>query len=86
MDFCWWQHEPFESKEAAIQKGTDIHSETMIVKRVVERRLVGDTVSVWKLRGQVHDLEVLLAAYRNGTLKKKYKSEFLKNDGLENET
>ena len=64
-------HEPFESKEAAIQKGTDIHSETMIVKRVVERRLVGDTDIGLELRGQVHDLEVLLAAYRNGTLKEK---------------
>ena len=71
-------HEPFESKEAAIQKGTDIHSETMIVKRVVERRLVGDTDIGLELRGQVHDLEVLLAAYRNGTLKEKYKSESLK--------
>ena len=64
-------HEPFESKEAAIQKGTDIHSETMIVKRVVERRLVGDTDIGLELRGQVHDLEVLLAAYRNGKLKEK---------------
>ena len=64
-------HEPFESKEAAIQKGTDIHSETMIVKRVVERRLVGDTDIGLELRGQVNDLEVLLAAYRNGTLKEK---------------
>ena len=43
----------------------------MIVKRVVERRLVGDTDIGLELRGQVHDLEVLLAAYRNGTLKEK---------------
>ena len=37
-------HEPFESTEAAIEKESDIHSEMMIVKRVLERRLVGRCV------------------------------------------
>src|SRR5699024_3864874 len=35
--------EPFEARERAIEVESDIYSESMIVARVVERRLVGDT-------------------------------------------
>ena len=59
-------HEPFESKEAAVEKGSDIHSDYMVVKRVAERRLVGNTDIGTELKEQVADLESLLAAYRSG--------------------
>ena len=61
-------HEPFESTEAAIQKESDIHSDYMVVKRVMERRLVGDTDTGKDLKEQVADLEQLLAAYRSGEI------------------
>ena len=61
-------HEPFESTEAAIQKESDIHSDYMVVKRVLERRLVGDTDIGKELKEQVADLERLLAAYRSGEI------------------
>ena len=61
-------HEPFESTEAAIKKENDIHSETVVVKRVNERRLVGDTDAGRKLKEQIKDLEWLLASYRNGQI------------------
>lgn len=61
-------HEPFESTEAAIQKESDIHSDYMVVKRVMERRLVGDTDIGNDLKEQVADLERLLAAYRSGEI------------------
>ncbi|MGC4019182.1 MAG: fructose-1,6-bisphosphatase [Muricomes sp.] len=61
-------HEPFESMEAAIQKESDIHSEYMVVKRVVQRRRVGDTDVGNELKEQVTDLERLLAAYRSGEI------------------
>ena len=64
-------HEPFESTEAAIQKESDIHSDYMVVKRVVKRRLVGDTDVGKELKGQVTDLERLLGAYRSGEIKEK---------------
>ncbi len=64
-------HEPFESTEAAIKRESDIHSESMIIKRVMERRLVGDTDAGKELREQIADLEVLLAAYRSGDIKEK---------------
>ena len=61
-------HEPFVSTEDAIEKEIDIHSETMVVKRVLERRLVGDTDIGQELKAQVEDLELLLEAYRNGQI------------------
>ena len=64
-------HEPFESKEAAIENETDIHSERMVIRRVMHRRLVGDTDAGKELREQIEELEVLLAAYRSGEIKEK---------------
>lgn len=61
-------HEPFESTEAAIEKESDIHSDSIVVKRVVERKLVGDTDVGTDLKEQIHDLEILLAAYRSGRI------------------
>ena len=61
-------HEPFESTEAAIAKENDIHSEIMVIKRVADRRQVGDTDVGRELKDQVKDLEKLLAAYRNGEI------------------
>ena len=64
-------HEPFESTEAAIERESDIHSESVIIKRVMERRLVGDTDAGMNLRERISDLEALLAAYRSGEIKEK---------------
>lgn len=61
-------HEPFESTESAIERERDIHSENMVVKRVMERRLVGDTDIGKELKEQVADLEALLEAYRSGRI------------------
>lgn len=61
-------HEPFESTEAAIEKESDIHSDSIIVKRVVQRKLVGDTDIGRELKEQIADLEMLLEAYRNGRI------------------
>lgn len=61
-------HEPFESTESAIEKESDIHSDSIIVKRVVQRKLVGDTDIGRELKEQIADLEMLLEAYRNGRI------------------
>lgn len=61
-------HDPFESTEAAIEKGSDIHSETIVVKRVEKRKLVGDTDVGKILKENIADLEKLLEAYRTGAL------------------
>lgn len=61
-------HEPFESTEAAIERETDIHSESIMVQRAVERTLVGDTDVGKDLREQIKDLKMLLEAYRSGRI------------------
>ena len=43
----------------------------MVVKRVLERRLVGDTDIGKELKEQVKDLESLLLAYRSGRIVEK---------------
>ncbi len=64
--------EPFESTEAAIEKESDIHSDSIIVRRVTERKLVGDTDIGRELREKIWDLEMLLAAYTSGTIVEKF--------------
>ena len=61
-------HEPFESTEAAIENGSDIHSESTLIKRMTERILVGDTDTGKELKEQIKDLELLLEAYRSGRI------------------
>lgn len=61
-------HEPFESTEAAIERESDIHSDSTIIKRVVLRKLVGDTDTGRELKEQIEDLELLLEAYRSGRI------------------
>ena len=61
-------HKPFESTEAAIEKESDIHSDSTVVKRTLERKKVEDTDVGKELKEQILDLEVLLAAYRSGVI------------------
>lgn len=64
-------HEPFESKEMAIAKESDIHSETMVVERVSRRRSVADTDAGKEIEENIVDLSNLLSAYRDGTIREK---------------
>lgn len=66
-------HDPFESTEAAIENESDIHSDSTIVKRVVERKLVGDTDTGKELKERIKDLEALLKSYRSGLISEKMK-------------
>ena len=61
-------HDPFESTEAAIEKERDIHSDSVIVKRTLERKTVGDTDVGKALKERIQDLEELLDAYRSGRI------------------
>ena len=64
-------HEPFESTEAAIERESDIHSDSIVVKRVVARKTVGDTDTGRRLKEQIADLTELLGAYRSGLIPEK---------------
>ena len=53
---------------ALLENEEAIEKEIMVVKRVMDRILVGDTDVGRELREQVADLERLLAAYRSGEI------------------
>ncbi len=64
-------HEPFESKEMAIVRESDIHSDTVLVEQVPRRRSVADTDIGKEIEESIIDLTNLLSAYRDGTIREK---------------
>ncbi len=63
------QHQPFESKDKAIEEENDIISETTVLEFSNKRKRVRDTDIGKELIGQIEDLTDLLDAYRSGYLK-----------------
>ncbi len=63
------QHEPFESRQKAIEQGIDIISETKVVEFLDQRILVRDTDNGKRLIEQIEDLKELLVAYRKGVIR-----------------
>ncbi len=61
-------HEPFESVEQAVQNGSDIHSDLMLVQHVNRRKTVADTDVGKEIKENIVDLEKLLCAYREGSI------------------
>lgn len=61
-------HEPFESVEKAVETGSDIHSDTVLVQHVDRRKTVEDTDNGQALKQNIMELEELLEAYRTGIL------------------
>ncbi len=61
-------HEPFESKEAAVRKETDIISDSIIVETAPNRIRVEDTDIGAELKESIRYLEKLLAAYMDGSV------------------
>lgn len=65
------QHEMFESKEKAIMNASDIHSRVQLEEFKYHRMLVRDTDRGQELIEQVHNLQKLVLAYRNGIIKER---------------
>lgn len=61
-------HEPFESVESAILHETDIFSDSVILETSNSRISVADTDGGMEIKETIHQLEVLLQAYRDGTI------------------
>lgn len=61
-------HEPFESKEDAINKEKDIISDSVTVETAAFRLRVADTDTGYEIREQIARLERLLRAYKDGIL------------------
>jgi fructose-1,6-bisphosphatase-3 len=69
-------HEPFESKELAIAKGSDIYSDTIIVEQAPKRRRVEDTDNGKEMEETIVDLVNLLSTYRDGRLREECEKNF----------
>ena len=65
------QHEPFLSRQKAIEEGMDIKSTSFLVEMNTKRMMVRDTDIGVDLKTQIKDLEKLLVAYRLGLIKQK---------------
>lgn len=65
------QHEPFTSKQDAVEREIDIKGTTHLVELSAHRVLVADTDKGEELREQIRDLQALLAAYRSGEIAEK---------------
>ena len=61
-------HEPFESMESAIIHESDIFSDSTIVETAPVRIRVADTDIGTEIKESIAQLEMLLQAYRNGTI------------------
>lgn len=63
------QHQPFESRQKAIDEERDIISDTVLAEWGARRLTVNDTDKGAELRSQIADLQRLLAAYRSGAVR-----------------
>ena len=62
------QHDPFESRQKAIEQGRDIISDTAFVEPFENRMMVRDTDIGKQLSEQIEGLKALLKAYRSGEI------------------
>ena len=67
--FLLASHAPFESTQKAIEQELDIHSKTEILAANYARIRVRDTDEGRHIQAKIHQLEALLAAYREGLIK-----------------
>ena len=64
-------HEPFTSVRNAVEQGSDIQSNRMIVQQNSKRKMVEDTDIGRELKESIEDLRGLLKAYQSGAIKEK---------------
>lgn len=64
-------HKSFESQISAITEGKDMVSDAKYLARVEIRKRVADTDIGLKLKGEIYDLKLLLAAYHYALVKEK---------------
>lgn len=62
-------HEPFTSRAEAISGNTDIRSHSLIIENLPERLMVNDTDDGARITQRIEELEALLHAYREGSLR-----------------
>lgn len=64
-------HDPFDSRQSAIENEKDIHSRAVAEMNEPRRRRIADTDQGEQIRDEIGDLKKLLHAYRSGVIKEK---------------
>lgn len=64
-------HQPFESKQKAIEEETDILSSHMLLAQAESRKLIADTDVGEEIKRQIFELKMLLYAFNRGFIKEK---------------
>ena len=62
-------HQPFAGKRSALEKNDDILNDSVVFEKLENRMKVGETEEGLELQARVHDLMLLLAAYRSGAVR-----------------
>ena len=62
-------HQPFAGKRNALEKNDDIVNDSVVFEKLETRMKVGQTEEGQELQARVHDLMLLLAAYRSGAVR-----------------
>ncbi|MBI9066542.1 MAG: fructose-1,6-bisphosphatase [Salinivirgaceae bacterium] len=62
-------HEPFESKQKAIEEERDIVTDLSLLEKTSVRKRVGDTDVGIRLKEEIEELEQLLVAFRKGYIR-----------------
>ncbi len=65
------EHEPFNSADNTVRTNSDMESKVIPFKTFTERMKISDTDQGREIAGQITDLEMLLEAYRDGTIKQR---------------
>ena len=63
------EHEPFNSANDTVRTNADMESRVIPFKTFMERIRISDTDQGREIAEQIKDLEMLLEAYRDGTIK-----------------
>ena len=64
----WLPMSRLDQRDFVIREETDIHSDTVLSKRVIRRKRVGDTDNGKRIKESIKDLGCLVTAYRKGEI------------------
>ena len=65
-------HQPFAGKRNALEKNDDIVNDSVVFEKLESRMKVGQTEEGLELQARVHDLMLLLEAYRSGAVRESH--------------
>ena len=72
------QHEPFQSRQKAIEEGLDIKSTNFVLEFNSQRMMVKDTDKGKELKSQINNLKMLIECYKLGLIHENKEYKYVK--------